>query len=136
MALEEKGRVMCILVFTVVVAVLAVSAHAADYETITKPYHDALRHRCPEKHLDLLSPADLNDVIESLRDSLPPARRGRLDRTADMKRACAHTIAGIGCMNTAYIHAATRLELLPEFAKMVCGLPIACTAQSDCAKQP
>ena len=100
----------------------AVAARAETYEQSIKPYNALLHRYCPAKHLEWLSPADLNDVIDPFRQSFVPGQRANLDRVADPKAACAHSIVGVSCANIDYIRAATKLKLLPKFAKMVCDL--------------
>jgi hypothetical protein len=118
------------------VSVLAVSAKAETYEDSIKPYNALLQRECPDKHLEWLSPADLNEVIDPFRESLAPDQRAKLDRVADTKTACAQNIAGTSCANIAYIRAATKLKLLPKLAGAVCNLPLVCRGQSDCLQRP
>jgi hypothetical protein len=116
----------------VLLAQFANAAPVRSYEKAHKPYDELLGRYCPTKHLDMLSPADLNDVIDSFRDSLSSSQKVTLDRIADPKTACSTTIAGASCANTAYLIAAEKLKLMPKFARMVCNLPVTCQVQSDC----
>ena len=123
----------CFLASTLL-ALFTISARAETYEESIKPY-DALLHRyCPDKHLEWLAPADLNEVVDPFRESFASDQRAKLDRVAAPEAACAQTVAGVSCANIAYIRAASKLKLLPKFAKMVCNLPVVCKSQADCRK--
>jgi hypothetical protein len=113
----------------------AYPAPLTPYEKIHMPLNALLQRYCPAKHLDLLSPSDFNDAVDPFRTSLSSAMRGQLDQTADPRKACADTTAGMSCANLAYIKAATQLKLLPRFARKICTLPLVCRAQSECSEQ-
>jgi hypothetical protein len=106
-------------------------------QKIHVPLNALLERYCPAKHLEFLAPADFNDAVDPFRTSLPSATRTQLDQTADPRKACADTIAGTtagtSCANLAFIKAATRLKLLPLFAKKLCTLPLACRGESECS---
>lgn len=104
-------------------------------EKIHKPLNALLQRDCPAKHLDWLDPADFSDAVGPFRVALSSAQRQQLDQTADPAKACAGGNAGASCQNLAYIKAATKLKLLPVFAKKICTLPLACRAQSQCTEQ-
>src|SRR5581483_340525 len=70
-------------------------------------YRGLLLKMCPLKHLELLSPGELDDLIEvNFHDALAPALQTKLD-AADKteKAACANAVAGLACFNLAYIRA-------------------------------
>lgn len=99
-------------------------------------YSADLARICPDKHLDLLSPADLNDVIEiDYRHRLAPAVRTELDRLAGRRadggvRACAG-VNGTSCPNMAYLRAALAMKRTYDLAVQVCSMHEECRAQSD-----
>jgi len=99
-----------------------------------KPYHMLLARNCPSKRLELVSPADLNVLIDDFHDSLPANEKNRMDRANDTKKVCAKVIAGLTCGNVADLRAMTKVGLLVNFAKRVCASGLVCKAQSECAK--
>jgi hypothetical protein len=107
--------------------------------TATQVMHvlnDALLRACPEKHLEYLSAGDLSDILAfDFGNLLSRASRLRLDQVADEKRACANTLAGLGCSNGAYIRAVERLKLLSKLTATMCALPETCGAPSDCRRE-
>jgi hypothetical protein len=101
-----------------------------------EPYHALLAKQCPAKHLEWLSPGELDDLIEvNFHDALPGSLQSKLD-AADRteKEACANNVAGLTCFNVAYMRAMSDVGLLPSFAKMVCVSGLTCKGQSDCEK--
>ena len=131
MGFHTRNVLFCCLGLVLLVQ-FANAAPLLSYKKAHKPYDALLGRYCPTKHLDMLSPADLNDVIDPFRNSISPSQRVQLDRIADPKSACSKTIAGVSCANTAYLLATERLKLLPQFARIVCNLPVVCRAQSVC----
>jgi len=99
-------------------------------------YRAMLGKMCPLKHLELLSPGELDDLIEvNFHDALPRAMQTKLD-AADTteKAACANATMGLACFNIAYIRAIDDVKLLPRFTKMVCDSGIVCRAPAECSK--
>jgi hypothetical protein len=97
-------------------------------------YRAMLLKMCPVKHLELLSPGELDDLIEvNFHDALPGALQSRLD-AADKteKAACANATMGLACFNIAYIRAMDDVKLLPRFTRMVCDSGIVCRAPAEC----
>jgi hypothetical protein len=97
-------------------------------------YRAMLLKMCPLKHLELLSPGELDDLIEvNFHDALPGALQTRLDAadTAE-KAACAHATMGLACFNIAYIRAMDDVKLLPRFTRMACDSGIVCRAPAEC----
>ncbi len=59
------------------------------------PYHTLLSKECRSKHLEWLSPADLNDmIIIDFEGSLSKNTKMKLDRANDEKTACANVMMG------------------------------------------
>lgn len=115
----------------VLVPVMA-NGQADDYA----PYRTLLAKECPAQHLEWLSPGELDDLIEvNFHDALPGSLQTRLD-AADKteKSACANAVAGLACFNAAYMRAINDVNLLPRFARLVCGSGLACKGQSECAR--
>ena len=99
-------------------------------------YRAMLGKVCPLKHLELLSPGELDDLIEvNFHDALPRAMQTKLDAadTAE-KAACANATMGLACFNIAYIRAMDDVKLLPRFTKTVCDSGIVCRAPAECDK--
>ena len=97
-----------------------------DFADSFQPLKVALDHYCSAKHLDLMTPADLNDRIDPFLQSLPVADRERLSNAPEVKQACSQSQVGVSCQNIGYIDAARRLNLLDVFAQSVCKVAITC----------
>jgi hypothetical protein len=100
-------------------------------------YRALLGKMCANQHLELLSPGELDDLIEvNFHDALPGALQTRLDAADNVeKAACAHVTGGLACFNIAYIRAMDDVKLLPRFTRMVCDSGIVCRAPGECARQ-
>ncbi len=94
------------------------------------PYFKELRRQCPEKHLELLAPADLNFVLEGLKPKLTTDQQARMARAE--RSDCAHSIAGVSCLNVGDFRVAGRSKLVPKLAASVCASFKACVSQSNC----
>lgn len=99
-----------------------------DFADSFQPYKAALDHYCLAKHLDLMTPADLNDRIDPFLQSLPAADRERLSSAPEVRQACRQSQVGVSCQNIGYIDAARRLHLLDAFAQSVCKVAMTCDA--------
>ena len=97
-------------------------------------YRAMLLKMCPVKHLELLSPGELDDLIEvNFHDALTGAIQTKLDAADKTERAaCANATMGLACFNIAYIHAMDDVKLLPRFVRMVCDSGIVCRAPAEC----
>lgn len=114
-------RSLTICVGFILLSSVAVGAPSeASVQTVMDFYKSQVDHVCPAKHLDWLSAGDLNYALENFEKSLPPSQETEIEQTANVRAACAHTIAGIGCANVAYIRAVTTMNLLPRFVESVC----------------
>jgi hypothetical protein len=101
------------------------------------PYRAALGKQCPDKHLEWLSPGELDDLIEvNFHDALPVPLQSKLDAAdrAD-KAACANGTAGLACFNAAYLKAMNEVSVLPRFVRLACGAGLICRAPGDCQRQ-
>ena len=99
-------------------------------------YRTLLGKMCAVKHLEMLSPGELDDLIEvNFHDALAPALQTKLDE-ADRteKAACAKLTMGLACFNIAYIRAMDDVKILPRFARMVCDSGIVCRAPAECER--
>ncbi len=101
------------------------------------PYHTLLAKMCAAKHLEWLSPGELDDLIEvNFHDALPGALQSKLDEADDREKAqCANTVGGLSCFNAAYLRAMDDVKLLPRFARMVCDSGVVCRAPVECGRQ-
>ncbi|KQM21993.1 hypothetical protein [Novosphingobium sp. Leaf2] len=93
-------------------------------------YRVELARRCPTKHLELLAPADLRDVLDTFKAKQPPHTRRLMDSA--QHSACVHSIAGTTCDNAGDIRVAQSQRLLPRLVAAVCGSFTGCASQSDC----
>jgi hypothetical protein len=99
------------------------------------PYHELLAKLCPAKHLEWVSPGQLNDLIMiDFEGSLTKTIKAKIDRANDEKVACANVIAGATCENVSHMKAMSKVGLLAKFAKSVCDSGLVCRGQSDCDK--
>ena len=101
------------------------------------PYRALLGKQCPEKHLEWLSPGELDDLIEvNFHDALPASLQTKLDvADAQEKLACASGTAGLACFNAAYLKAMNQVAVLSRFVRLVCGSGLTCQAPGDCQRQ-
>lgn len=111
-------------------------AHAAPPDPLL-PYHTLIAKMCAPKHLEWLSPGELDDLIEvNFHDRLPAALQSKLDEAdAREKAQCANTVGGLSCFNAAYLRAMDDVKLLPRFARMVCDSGVICRAPVECGRQ-
>ncbi len=98
------------------------------------PYHALLAKQCSARHLEWVSPGDLNELIAEFHRSLRPAQQRRLDAVNEEKTACADVTMGATCGNVAALRAMTTMGLLADFAKRVCASGMICRGQSNCSK--
>ena len=98
------------------------------------PYHELLAKECGAKHLEWVSPADLDLLITNFHDALPKAQQSNLDRANNAATACAQVIAGLTCGNVSALRAMTKTGLLTTFAKKLCKSGMVCRGQSECSQ--
>ncbi len=61
-----------------------------------RPYHWLSAKECGAKHLEWLSPADLDERIEGFDETLTENTKANLDKASDEKTACANLSMGCG----------------------------------------
>lgn len=115
---------------TVVLLLAGTAAAAQPTDPVWKTFNARLHQFCGPKKLDLLSPAELLDVVESFTANLPPEQQHMAKNYED--QACANSPAGAACQNTGFLQAAAHANLLDRFAAQVCVLPKKCSRQSEC----
>ncbi|HXR94771.1 MAG TPA: hypothetical protein VN718_02770 [Rhizomicrobium sp.] len=100
-------------------------------------YRGLLGKMCPDRHLEMLSPGELDDLIEvNFHDRLAPALQTKLETAdAEEKHACDHLTMGLACFDIAYIRAMNDVNLLARFTRMVCDTGIVCRAPAECGRQ-
>jgi hypothetical protein len=98
------------------------------------PYHVLLAKECGAKHLEWISPGQLNDVILDFEGALPKSAKAKLDRANNEKIVCANVEMGATCENVSHMKAMSKIGLLTKFAKSVCNSGLVCREQSDCDK--
>jgi hypothetical protein len=94
------------------------------------PYTAMVGKLCPDSHLELLSPADLEYTFEFFLEKLPPKTRSRFEKADDAR--CRFVRAGLSCRNTAFLITASKLGLTSRFIAFACKAGYVCKAQSDC----
>ena len=105
---------------------------AAQIDNYT-PYHVLLAKDCNSKHLEWLSPAELNDlIVQDFRGQLSSREKAAVDRFNNEKIECADVTMGATCETVSYLRAMTKAQILPRFAKFVCETGKECKGQSDC----
>jgi hypothetical protein len=112
------------------IAVAAVASEPTPYLQAMAPYFEELRRDCPDKRLEDLSPADLDDLIADYERAMPAPVRQRMEASAGSR--CAGSIAGASCGNVARISTLAGLGLHHELARAVCRTPKVCIGPSDC----
>jgi hypothetical protein len=122
-----------IAVGAILLAGLATTASADPppaYKQAMDPYFAELARQCPAKHLELLSPADLDDVLEDFLETLPKADLPSYQSAA--ASACKNAIAGVTCGNVATIETANEQGRTAAIAARTCAAYKTCHEQSDC----
>ena len=122
--------------FGLILLPLVANAQTSSY---FKSYSSLLGRYCPAKHLEWISPADLNDGLDTFVESLTLSQKDKFQRTkkavdAQQRRGpCGSDyVMGAGCANGAALEVLNEVKLLPNFAKMMCATPTICRGQSDC----
>ncbi len=106
------------------------AAPAAPVDEVWPRYWQAVRQACPARHLDLLAPAELRDVLDAFKAGPARPLRSKLDH-AELKQ-CRGDAAGAGCANLADLALIEKHRLLTPLAAAVCQHFETCRDQSDC----
>ena len=93
-------------------------------------YHQQLVAKCPDKHLEMLSPASLSDIDDSFLPHFSPAQRKAVQ--SSITRSCRGIEMGATCGNVGFLQAAIRLHKLDAFTNQVCAQKQRCTDYSMC----
>lgn len=93
-------------------------------------YRQQLAAKCPDKHLEMLSPASLSDLDDTFMPYFSPAQR-RVVQTS-IHRSCRGIDMGASCGNVGFLQAAIRLHKLDAFTTRVCAQHQRCTGYSTC----
>ena len=118
------------LVAAMIMGVASSASASTPYERLMAPYLAELGSQCPDKHLELLAPADLRDALDDFKAHLPREQQARMDKAEASH--CANSIAGTSCANSGDITVAEKLKLTSSVAAKVCGSFKLCRKQSDC----
>ncbi|WP_263411378.1 hypothetical protein [Terriglobus tenax] len=114
---------------------LCATAFAAAPDTTPRQaraaFEQLLKDQCPQKHLELLAPADLLNTIEDYELTLNAEEMALVHKY--QYRACHNVAAGATCDNTGFLQAAIKLNRLDHFTAKLCTQPILCTEQSKCS---
>ena len=94
------------------------------------PYLAELGRQCPQRQLQLLSPANLRDGLDNFIAGLPPNAQDSF--VAADKAQCSSQTGGAACVNLADISAAETQGLTENLARSICGDFLRCRAQGDC----
>lgn len=93
-------------------------------------YQTALAQDCPQKQLQLLSPRNLRDGLETYVEGLPPDLHDRLEQ-AETDR-CSTADGGAACVNAADIQTADEIGRIDDLALSICGSFLRCSDQGVC----
>jgi hypothetical protein len=93
-------------------------------------FEAALSNDCPQKQLQLLSPRNLRDGLDSYVESLSGDLHDRVQK-AETDR-CSNADAGAACVNMADILAADDAGHIDDLALSICGSFLRCTDQGAC----
>jgi hypothetical protein len=119
---------MRLTVFALVLLIgVPLLAHAAPLALLP-----GLAHQCPDRHLDNMTNADLEGLMEDFEQRLTPAQK-RFTQDLVGER-CARIEAGVSCANAAAIDAYRRFHLLKPFARQVCTSGWTCHGFGECAR--
>lgn len=110
----------------------AAAAPHTGYERAMAPYVVQLDRQCPGRRLQDLTAGDLELVMDGFEHRLAHRQRREIAQAVD--HACAGTIAGLGCANTASLRSFSRMGVLPGFAAAVCASGWRCTAPGECVE--
>jgi hypothetical protein len=94
------------------------AANAETYVQLMQPYNAALARLCPQQHLENMDPGIFNMVIDAFLSKKSEAEQTHWQRTA--RPMCKESVAGISCVNIAYVRAATKLGKIDELAYAAC----------------
>lgn len=132
--MEKRHGCRLILGMAMLFSVGTAAAQETYIQSI-KPYNAALTRLCPEKHLENLDPGELDVIIENFVSGLSDADASRWNKAA--QPMCVNSVAGVSCVNSAFVRAATKLGKVDQLAKAVCDSKYACSLKwGDCKAQP
>lgn len=97
-------------------------------------YHARLSESCGEKHLEALPQAEINRLAKANYKAADTQAQQLIDLRAGTE--CAAHDDRPACYNAGFIEAVNMTGGLPEFVKAVCGLPVKCTGDGQCATNP
>jgi hypothetical protein len=117
------------LALVITTTLLAAPVAAQDVDG-SGSYLEALGRVCPQKRLELLSPANLRDGLDDFISGLPTDQQDALKQ--EERARCTGLDQGVACVNIADQTAAARLGLLDAMAGSVCGYFVQCREQSVC----
>ena len=117
----------------VLTALFWVSVAASGQQAGIDSYNSKLGQTCAGKHLEMLPPAELLDVVDGFSRTLTPPQQETLH--AARVAACTNSQAGASCENDGFLQAAAAMGVLDQFVSRVCALPETCTAQSACTRR-
>ena len=110
------------------------AARAGTIDEVWPAYWRAVRLECPAKRLDLLSPADLRDVLDGIKGGAGHMVRAKFDRAE--RKQCQGVAFGAGCANGADIALIERHDKLATLTAAVCKSFTVCRERSDCTAAP
>src|SRR5882672_3199237 len=120
---------LCIVVCGVAMFFSPASPATETYPESVRPYYEALRKVCPDKHLEHLYPGQLDFLIEQFKGSLSFSARNSFDSWA--QTTC--TGNGISCDVEGALRAAVYLNMSQRLAEKVCASDLVCHSDVDCA---
>jgi hypothetical protein len=119
------------LLFALMAGAAAWSAQAQTaFDDAREHFKEELDRQCPDKQLELLSPAQLRDGLDSYMSGLADDARARLQQAevAD----CASLAGGAACVNLADISSADQTGQMPDLVSSLCATFIRCREQDVC----
>lgn len=114
-----------VIVMGISLATFAVAKDPYTYEAL-------LAKKCPQKHLEFMSPSELASQIDIFENGQSPSIQDKMDKTANVETSCANIEAGASCRNFSYVRAIGELNLTSRFAKQLCKVKFTCTSFDDC----
>lgn len=105
-------------------------AQPVDLPSAQQAYRAQLAAQCPSKRLDLLSPAEVRDVLDDYKARLSARIGHEMTRAED--RRCSNSPGGASCPNASDLEVAERHHIVAQVASQTCNSFVTCHEQSDC----
>ena len=107
------------------------STASETYPESVRPYYEALRKVCPDKHLEHLYPGQLDLIIEQFKGSLSYSARNSFESWAQTR--CVGP--GISCDVAGSLRAAVYLNMAQRLAEKACASNFVCRSDGSTCEE-